>query len=1142
MTVVFSRICNMSLTGSVVILFVLAVRLLLKKAPKIYSYTLWAVVLFRLLCPISLSAPVSVLEISAPAVSVSQGITSTVSYIPAPEPPAPMESIEPVETVRPEPERKPEPMEIAGAVWLLGMTVMALCSLVTYGKLCWNLREAVPFRKNIYLTDYVGVPFVLGLFRPRIYLPAGIPAEERRYIIAHERHHIRRGDHITKWLAYLALCLHWFNPLVWLAFVLAGKDMEMSCDEAVIRRLGPRIRADYSASLLRLSTGRKVIGGTPLSFGEGDPKGRIQNMARWKKPKLWISVTCILLCIVILVVCAVNPEGKEIKTLSRDSLASCEKVLTLMQSAENCYINVYGTTDGELSQGSPHERYWKHGEDWMQIKNTWDSVFAYLYRDGVYYDTVGTAGVENGHILWKVGTNRGNRKPWLLEFRWDEEKVELLERYKDEEGTHILLNIAEPITGADAAADSYTVEFTFHKDGSFSNVLLKASLKDPYGNIRNLEEIQFAGTQNEAWYAEQMEVAFRSRIQPLTSSIAGNTVTYGALSLTLPEGYSCMEGNGTGLLLLKNGEIAGGITHWVTPEDKDRNEWIPSLGLWDVISGASYWLTNWDKYFSASFINEFAPESLNHLHNFYIRDDLIYNLWADENIISREEESQLRKNIVFSDWIPEQQIQEAPPVAVSRIPGQYGCEAKENGFTITEGNQRIGGIDIYAIPGGSQTAFDPYFRWLENLGIPDYKDETLCYSGSSSPYGDWMMHFESDVPPGVPQTVNRHHTFFVNTTQVYDVWFDLMATNNTTKDAILSALTGQEAQNADTVPDINYRDTYYSLDGSVTFNIQAVAQPPETAALSAEILEHCIKTEFQSTNLDGYGLDTTSTGHVGAKCEVNVTKMSAGEYVLAGQNKPIPTLEVYGVRTYIFANGDRLGQEQGEIHLMTLNALDGSVLMSFGRKEEALPQLTEQEALDKCAAVLESVQSGSYHIYVEDIRQYSDTTGTNHMATEYFRNGQNWLRIAYVHAMDSVEKHASMSVDGKMFHNQGNWSSEELIWKEGDAGGTQMPWLAEYRLQEEDLEYVYQRWSNNQLVINLRIEKPYPEHPVQSDHYFTDFYFENGETFVKVELQSPEIRWENGIQSYASKTEQVLSLDASKIQERIYTEYSKTSS
>lgn len=328
---IFSRILNMSLTASAVILCVIAVRLLLKKAPKVFSYVLWSVVLFRLLCPVSLPAPVSLLEVTKPQVTASAANTNTVSYLPVelvntrpqtddlPEPQAYIPQRDLGELQQPE-HKDPIPVAAAASyVWLAGAAVMLLYSMAVYLRLRWKLIGAVLLEGNIYLADYISSPFVMGLFRPRIYLPFALPEQERRYILAHERHHIRRGDHIVKLLAYAALCLHWFNPLVWAAFILAGEDMEMSCDEAVIRKLGGHIRADYSASLLRLSTDRRIFVGTPLAFGEGDTKGRVLNMAKWKKPKLWVSVVCAVVCIAVFAACAVNPEESSAVQTERDT-------------------------------------------------------------------------------------------------------------------------------------------------------------------------------------------------------------------------------------------------------------------------------------------------------------------------------------------------------------------------------------------------------------------------------------------------------------------------------------------------------------------------------------------------------------------------------------------------------------------------------------------------------------------------------------------------------------------------------------------------------------------------------------------------------------------------------------------------------
>lgn len=312
MQAAFARILNMSLTGSIVIAVVLLARLFLKRAPKIYSYALWAVVLFRLLCPLSITAGLSVLK--PIPVTTTPGI-STVSYQPV---------AQAVRNSASDVQREPVPLQtqeqgkqevsillLAAVIWLTGASVMAIYSVAQYLLLGRKLAEAVPLQKEVYLADRISSPFVMGVLRPRIYLPSSTPVAERQFILAHERHHIRRGDPIWKLLGYAALCLHWFNPLVWLAFCLGGKDMEMSCDEAVIQQLGAHIRADYSRALLRLATHKRMVSGMPLAFGEGDTKGRVLNMARWKKPKIWVSALCVVICLIIAAACALNPRQEE---------------------------------------------------------------------------------------------------------------------------------------------------------------------------------------------------------------------------------------------------------------------------------------------------------------------------------------------------------------------------------------------------------------------------------------------------------------------------------------------------------------------------------------------------------------------------------------------------------------------------------------------------------------------------------------------------------------------------------------------------------------------------------------------------------------------------------------------------------------
>ena len=328
----FPIVCNMSLTASVVILAVLAVRLLLRRAPKVFAYALWAVVLFRLLCPVSVTSAVSLMgALGAPAQERTQR-TSAVEYVPAdimirgtapavtqlPQPPLPAEtggavSDAPADTA---PAAVPamsfnEPVFILTLIWLAGMVLLLAYSLVSLLRLRRRLVGAVRLEDNIYLADHIPSPFVMGLFRPKIYLPSTLTETERGYILRHEQYHIRRRDHLVKFLSFLALCIHWFNPLVWAAFVLSGKDMEMSCDEAVVRELGEDIRADYSASLLSLATGRRIVAGMPLAFGEGDTGSRIRNLLNWKRPRPWVMAVCAVVCVGLIALCAANPGGTD---------------------------------------------------------------------------------------------------------------------------------------------------------------------------------------------------------------------------------------------------------------------------------------------------------------------------------------------------------------------------------------------------------------------------------------------------------------------------------------------------------------------------------------------------------------------------------------------------------------------------------------------------------------------------------------------------------------------------------------------------------------------------------------------------------------------------------------------------------------
>lgn len=316
----FIEVVNMSLTGSLVILAVILARLCLGKAPRIFSYVLWAAVLFRLLCPVSFTTGFSLLGLLQNE-AVSGGrmeyIPEDIGYQTEPSVDLPVPAAnEAVNAFLPagNPEGSVNTMQIilyiGARLWILGSLALVLYSVISLVRLKKRLRKAAHEKGMIYRMEGRGTPFVCGLFLPRIYLPEGLLAEEERYILLHEKIHIRRGDHIFRLLAYLALCLHWFNPLVWLAFSLSGHDMEMACDEAVIRKMGNCVKKEYSASLLSMASGRRIVKGIPLAFGEGDIKSRIKNVLRYKKPaRLLMGAVCAA-CVFLTVFLIANPKGK----------------------------------------------------------------------------------------------------------------------------------------------------------------------------------------------------------------------------------------------------------------------------------------------------------------------------------------------------------------------------------------------------------------------------------------------------------------------------------------------------------------------------------------------------------------------------------------------------------------------------------------------------------------------------------------------------------------------------------------------------------------------------------------------------------------------------------------------------------------
>ena len=312
MSGLFISVLNMSLTASYVILFVILCRLILKRAPKIISYVLWSVVAFRLIIPFSFESMYSLLpqKINTSPIphdimyqqspQFNSGIGIVDSFISNSLPaPSVGDSVNPLQIY----------LEIGAFIWVIGAVVLLIYSLVSIITLKKQLKSALLIEKNTYEVKGLKTPFVLGLIIPKIYLPTGLSTQEKGYILLHEQTHINRKDHIIKVFAFLILCIHWFNPLVWIAFMLMSMDMELSCDERVIKEAGIDTKKPYATTLLSLSSGRHILNGSPLAFGEGSIKGRIKNVLDYKKPKFWVVTTVIIAVIAVSIGLVSNPRS-----------------------------------------------------------------------------------------------------------------------------------------------------------------------------------------------------------------------------------------------------------------------------------------------------------------------------------------------------------------------------------------------------------------------------------------------------------------------------------------------------------------------------------------------------------------------------------------------------------------------------------------------------------------------------------------------------------------------------------------------------------------------------------------------------------------------------------------------------------------
>ena len=314
----FLGIVNMSITASWIVLAVVVLRLFLKKAPKWLNVLLWGVVGLRLVLPFSLESIFSLIP-SAQTVS-PQMLTDATPQINTGIPSF-NNMVNPVisHSFAPNPAYSATPLQIwsfiAAVVWLAGVAVLVLYSVFSYLRVKRKVATAVLLRENIYQSESVGSPFVLGIFNPKIYLPFAISEQDREQVIAHETAHICRRDYLWKPLGFFLLTLHWFNPLIWLAYVLLCRDIELACDEKVIKNWDDTQKAEYSQALLNCSVHRKLIAACPLAFGEVSVKNRVKSVLHYKKPAFWLVVTAVVVSIAVGVCFLTNPATVKLQDI-----------------------------------------------------------------------------------------------------------------------------------------------------------------------------------------------------------------------------------------------------------------------------------------------------------------------------------------------------------------------------------------------------------------------------------------------------------------------------------------------------------------------------------------------------------------------------------------------------------------------------------------------------------------------------------------------------------------------------------------------------------------------------------------------------------------------------------------------------------
>ncbi len=439
MTELFYTILNMSISASILILTVLLLRLLFRKAPKWITVLLWGLVAVRLICPFALETPFSLMpkaewitekpayneenqyfdSVPPDRITVDSEIGNDINvhYYSVP--------VEPHIEIN----RGVNPVFVLNCIWLAGIAAMLVYMLVSYICVYRRIRGATQFKDNIYTSESVSSPFVFGLIRPRIYLPENMDAISMSYVIAHEEAHLRRLDHLWKPLGFLLLAIHWFNPLIWIGYILLCRDIEMACDERVVRGMNEDERVDYSEALLDCSVSRKLITACPLAFGEVGAKERIKSVQNYKKPAYWIDVVALIACVAAAVFFLTNPIDQGNSIDEEDSYFMMIEEEGIAEIRVSTPINSGGCIHADNSLFKSGEKVWL--ENLSNIEDL----------RGVEVSAVNESGDTVYSVAFPESATNQEIEQLLLQTEWFIPPERVLIKYRSvEEGTENIIS------------------------------------------------------------------------------------------------------------------------------------------------------------------------------------------------------------------------------------------------------------------------------------------------------------------------------------------------------------------------------------------------------------------------------------------------------------------------------------------------------------------------------------------------------------------------------------------------------------------------------------------------------------------------------------------------------------------------------